>query len=216
MQEAPYRLPDWILPSSLKPHNFWTRTARVDLITVLEFSSCGANGLPYVEVELLSLLCNGSMLCCTSMGQTFGQKYGPTLCLRLTLCSMSTLCLRLTLCSRSTLCLRLTLCSRSTLCLRLTLCWVDLMLGRPYIGLILCWVDLILGWPNVGLTLCWVDLMLGWPYIGLTLCWLDHMLGWPFVRPMFCLSSQQLQSNNQQWRGCLSLSLSPCLYFQLC
>jgi len=169
MQEAPYRLPDWILPSSLKPHNFWTRTARVDLIAVLEFSSCGANGLPYVEVELMSLLCSGSMLCCTTMGQTFGQKYGSTLCLRLTLCSMSTLCLRLTLCSRSTLCLRLTLCSRSTLCLRLTLCSRSTLC----LCLTLYWVDLMLGWPYVGLTSCWVDLILGWPYVGSTICWVD-------------------------------------------
>ncbi len=60
----------------------WPRRAREDLITVLEFSSCGAERLPYF-VFLMSLSCSGLTLCLTSLSQTFGQKYGLTLCSRL-------------------------------------------------------------------------------------------------------------------------------------
>ncbi len=50
-----------------------------DMITVLEFSLYGAEGLVYAEINLMSLLCSGSTLCHTSLGQTFGRKYGSTL-----------------------------------------------------------------------------------------------------------------------------------------
>jgi len=60
--------------------NFWTRRARADLIKVLELALCGLEGLPYVHVDLMSVLCSGSLLCHTSLGQTFSQKYGSTLC----------------------------------------------------------------------------------------------------------------------------------------
>jgi hypothetical protein len=47
---------------------------------LIHLTLCGAEGLPYVKVELMSLLCSGLALCHTSLGQTFDQKCGSTLC----------------------------------------------------------------------------------------------------------------------------------------
>ncbi len=48
--------------------------------TQIHLTLHGAEGLPYVEVKLMLLLCSGLMLCNTSLGQTFDQKCGSTLC----------------------------------------------------------------------------------------------------------------------------------------
>ncbi len=102
-------------------------------------SNCGALGLPYVEVNLMSLLCNGSLLCHTTRGLTFGWKY------RLALCCPYVV---------------------GQPYVWSTLCRVNLMLGQPYVGSTLCRVNLMSGQPYVGSTLCWVDLLLGWHFVS--------------------------------------------------
>ncbi len=104
-----------------------TKNAASDLITVLEFSLCGALGLPYVEVNLMSLLCNGSLLYHTSLGLTFGQKYGLALCCPYVVGQPY---------------------------VGSTLHRDDLMSGQPYVGSTLCRVNLMSGRPYVGLALC--------------------------------------------------------------
>ncbi len=110
------------------------------------------------RVNLMPLLCSGLMLCNTSLGQTFDQKCGSTLCHSYEM---------------------------GWPYVGLTLCWVDLMSGWPYVRLTLCRVDFMSGWPYVGLTLCRVDLMSGWPYVGLTLCRVDVLSDWCFVSQPF-------------------------------
>jgi hypothetical protein len=95
LQEAPNRLSDCTQPSTSKPQNFWSRRAIVNLFIALEFSLCGVEGLHYVKVDLMSLVCSGLTLCYTSLGQTFGEKYGSTLCHP---CVVGQLYVSLTLC----------------------------------------------------------------------------------------------------------------------